>query len=233
MTSLYHGSDPQNIPTYTIGDAARYLRMPADTIRSWTAGRSYPTSQGERFFEPLITTAKRKPRLLTFTNLVEVHVLRAIRKHHKIRLDRVRTALDYVEEQFQVPHPLAREVFSTDGVNLFVERYGTLISASEQGQTNLKEALEIHLRRIEVDDSGLAIKLYPFTRSDEAHNPRIVVIDPRIAFGRVVIADTGIPTSVVAERYRAGDSIRDLAEDYDCSAPSIEEAIRCEMPTAA
>jgi uncharacterized protein (DUF433 family) len=90
-----------------------------------------------------------------------------------------------------------------------------------------------HLERIEPDDSGLAIKLYPFTRSDEAHNPRLVVIDPRIAFGRLVIDGTGIPTSIIAERYKAGDSLQDLTEDYDCDLSQIEEAIRCEIPLAA
>jgi uncharacterized protein (DUF433 family) len=145
----------------------------------------------------------------------------------------VRTALDFLEAQLNVTHPLAHEEFRTDGISLFIERYGTLINASAQGQTQLKAVLTQHLDRIEPDDSGLAIKLYPFTRSDEAHNPRIVVIAPRIAFGRLVIDGTGIPTSIIAERYKAGDSLQDLAEDYDCDLSQIEEAIRCEIPLAA
>ena len=32
---------------------------------------------------------------------------------------------------------------------------------------------------------------------------------------------------------RAGDSIEDLVEDYDCPPLFVEEAIRCEMPAAA
>jgi hypothetical protein len=28
MTDLYQGRDPRDIPTYTIPDAARYLRIP-------------------------------------------------------------------------------------------------------------------------------------------------------------------------------------------------------------
>ena len=150
-----------------------------------------------------------------------------------IQLDNVRTALDYLEAQLQVSHPLAHEEFRTDGISLFIERYGTLINASAQGQTQLKAVLTQHLERIEPDDTGLAIKLYPFTRSDEAHNPRIVVIDPRIAFGRLVIDGTGIPTHIIAERYKAGDSLQDLVEDYDCDLSQIEEAIRCEIPLAA
>lgn len=233
MTELYGGTDPRNIPTYSISDAARYLRIPTGTIRSWTVGRQYPTANGSNFFKPLIPILDLKPRLLSFTNLVEIHVLRAIRKNHKIQLDKVRIALDFIEGQFQLSCPLAGECFRTNGVDLFIERYGSLINASLRGQTEMKDAFNAHLERIEPDDTGLAIKLYPFTRSSEEDNPRLVVIDPRIAFGRLVIAGTGIATRVLAERYQAGDSIDDLADDYDCGRLKIEEAIRCELPAVA
>jgi uncharacterized protein (DUF433 family) len=226
MIELYGNTDPRDIPGYTIKDAAKYLRIPSGTISFWVKGRNYPTANGVIFFKPLIVTQELKPTLLSFTNLVEIHVLRAIRKHHKIQLDKVRKALDYIYEQFQVPHPLAHKEFRTDGVDLFIEKYGSLIKASKAGQTDLKDALNTHLERIEPDATGLAIKLYPFTRSHEEDNPRILVIDPRIAFGRLVIADTGIATSVLAERHHAGDSIDDLADDYECDRSIIEEAIR-------
>ncbi|MEQ8972941.1 MAG: DUF433 domain-containing protein [Coleofasciculus sp. C1-SOL-03] len=229
MNDIYGGKNPRDLPNYSIGDAARYLKIPAATIRSWTVGRNYPVSEGEKKFYPLIEVKKSQPIRLSFTNLIEVHILRAIRKHHKIDLDKVRATLDYINEQLQIPHPLAHQEFQTDGIDLFIERYGSLINTSKQGQTNLKDALKTHLERIELDDRGLAIKLYPFTRNGEQDNPRWVVIDPRIAFGRLVIAGTGIPTSILAERYKAGDSIDDLAYDYDCDRLKIEEAIRCEM----
>ena len=233
MNNLYGGLDPRNIPTYSVDNVARYLRIPACTIRSWTIGYSYPVKDGSSFFRPLINLHEAKrPLLLSFTNLVEVHVLRAIRQHHKIQLNKVREALDFVDERFQVSHPLANEDFRTNGVDLFIERYGELINASSGGRKELKEALNAHLERIEPDDKGLAIKLYPFTHSSEVNNPRLVVIDPRIAFGRLTIAGTGIATSVLKERYKAGESIEELAFDYDCDRLSIEEAIRFELPAA-
>lgn len=234
MNDLYGGKDPRTIPSYSIGDAARYLRIPSSTIRSWTVGYPYRVKDGSNFFSPLIDIHQRKPRiLLSFNNLVEVHVLRAIRQHHQIQLKKVREALDYLDEQFNIPHPLATEKFRTDGVDLFIEKYGSLINASQATQLDFKNELYTHLERIEPDDSGLAIKLYPFTRSHEENNPKIVVIDPRIAFGRLVIANTGIPTSILKERYWAGESIDDLAYDYECDRLTIEEAIRCELPNAA
>ena len=230
---LYSKTDPRDIPTYTIGDADRYLRIPPGTIRSWTLGRKASTAKGKKHIQPLIQIPEGKPRLLSFTNLVEVHVLRALRQHHKIQLDKVRTALNYTTERLGVPHPLARDCFQTDGTNLFVHCYGDLINASQDGQLALKEALSSHLERIELDDSGLAIRLFPFTRSREETSPRLVAVDPRSAYGQLAIVGTGIPTSIISERYRAGESIEELAYDYDCKPSLIEEAIRCELPVAA
>jgi uncharacterized protein (DUF433 family) len=60
-----------------------------------------------------------------------------------------------------------------------------------------------------------------------------VLIDPQISYGRPVLVGTGIPTAALAERYKAGDSIRNLADDYSLSTDAIEEAIRCELWTEA
>jgi uncharacterized protein (DUF433 family) len=230
MKNLYGETDPRDIPIYSISDAAKYLRIPVGTIRSWTVS----VSNGSNFSkpQPLILTQDIKPKLLSFTNLVEIHVLRAIRKHHQMQRDKVRIALDYIEEKFQVLHPLASEKFSINGVDLFIERYASLFNVSEDWRRDLKSSFNTHFQRIEFDKNGFAMKLFPFTASQEENNPRIVVIDPRIAFGRLVIAETGIPTIVLAQRLKAGESIQDLAYDYKCDRLKIEEAIRCELPAA-
>ena len=50
----------------------------------------------------------------------------------------------------------------------------------------------------------------------------------------MVIADTGIPTNIIAERFFAGDSYEQIAHDYECEIDKIEEAIRCvSRPIAA
>ena len=220
-------------PAYTVAEAAHYLRMPDETLRSWVVGRFYPASGQTRRFPPLIHADDPKHRYLSFINLVEGHVLAAIRRHHQVRLPKVRLALDYVRKQFGVERPLADVSFQTDGLDLFVERYGQLINVSREGQLAMKEILGVYLKRIERDIKGLPIKLYPFTRDSESEpsprsDPRIVVISPMVSFGRAVIAGTGIPASSIYERYRAGDSTARLAEDFRLETSAIEEAIRCE-----
>ena len=63
--------------------------------------------------------------------------------------------------------------------------------------------------------------------------PKSVVIDPTMSFGRPSIAETGIATAIVAERYKADESVEALAKDYGVPASSIQEAIRCELQLEA
>ena len=117
----------------------------------------------------------------------------------------------------------------TDNIDLFIERFGKLINLSANGQLAIREVLEDHLRRIEHDSSGFAVRLYPFTRANGANDPKVIVIDPHISFGKPVLMGTGIPTAIVTERYKAGESVDELASDYGLSRLQIEEALRYEI----
>ncbi|MBP0021144.1 MAG: DUF433 domain-containing protein [Cyanobacteria bacterium SBLK] len=108
-----------------------------------------------------------------------------------------------------------------------------MIDASKTRKTELTKTLNIYIQRIETDDSGLAIKLYPFTRNYEECNARVVVIDPHIAFGKMTIAGTGIPIDIIIERFCAGDSYELLAYDYECNIDKIKEVIRFNNPPIA
>jgi uncharacterized protein (DUF433 family) len=57
-----------------------------------------------------------------------------------------------------------------------------------------------------------------------------IMIDPRLSFGRPTIAGTGIPLSIVASRFRAGESISALAQDYRIPERSIHAAVRASIP---
>ena len=221
--------DPRELPNYRIPEAAHYLGIPPSTVRWWTLGQRYRTAAGVKMGKPVIVIPQHQPPLLSFINLVELHVLDGIRHQYQIPLPKIRSAVEYVVSQFSLRHPLAQGKFETDGVSLLIRRFGQLINASERGQLAMAEVLREHLQRIERDEEGLAIRLYPFTRYRHVQNPKLILIDPRIAFGRPVLAGTGIATSTVAERYKAGESIAALADDYGRQSEEIEEAVRCEL----
>ncbi len=196
-------------------------------------GRDYSAAGSTRRFRPLIALPDPQNTVLSFLNLVEAHTLSALRQEHGLRLPIIREAISYVRKTLGSQHPLAEHRFETDGINLFITHLGKLISASDGGQIAMREMIASYLKRVEWDEKGLAARLYPFTRSRGSDDPKIVVIDPLISFGRRSIAGTGIATAVVAERYKAGESTRDLATDYGCADAQIEEAVRCELSLAA
>ena len=228
---LYGGRNPREVPIYSATEAAHYLRIPENTIRSWAYGRVYPTSRGDRRARPVVPAVDSRSGL-SFINLLELHVLGAIRRQHHVDMKNVRAAIEFLQERFGREHPLIDEVMDTDGKHLFVRKYGTLINASKQGQGAMEAVLDAHLKRIERDEHGLAVRLFPFTRKG-TDAPRIVAIDPRVAFGRPVIIGSRVPTAEVADRFKAGESPADLAYDYGRPQAEIEEAIRCELETAA
>ncbi|MCC7177902.1 MAG: DUF433 domain-containing protein [Acidobacteria bacterium] len=234
----YGGRDPRQLPVYSAEEAGHYLWVPAPTIRSWVCGYQYPTKrEGSKQAPRIVVPASTDPLLLSFDNLVELHVLTAIRRVHGLMLTKIRRALDYVRTELATPHPLLTEEFETDGVDLFVRRLG-LLNASRAGQYAIEDVISIHLRRIERDERGLALKLFPFTRRPDQISaaeaaPRLIAIDARLAFGRPVIAGSRVPTQEIGERFWAGDSISVLAEEYGRSAAEIEEALRWERLTAA
>jgi uncharacterized protein (DUF433 family) len=195
------------------------------------AGQPYVAKGGERKYSPpLIEVPKGRPRLLSFSNLVEAFVLADIRRQHRISFPKLRRAVKYVSETMHVGRPLINARFQTDGTDLFVEKVGSLVNVSQAGQIEIRQALAGRLKRVEWDKQGLAVRLFPLPRAGApaAEQPRSIVIDPRRGFGKTVVAGTGIATIVIAERHRAGDSVSDLAHDYQLAPELIEDAIRFE-----
>ena len=223
-------NDPREQAAYSIPEAASYLEMPPATLRSWVLGRSYDTSTGSRFFQPLIDLADKKRRCLSFYNLIEAFTLNAMRRtEHHISMPSIRKALDYVKRQTKEKRPLLTEKFLTDGVDLFLDKYGQLVAVSKDGQLAIRAVMMDSLTHVRRDSKGMPSKLYLFVAPAAKPDASEVVIDPRIAFGNPIVDGTGISTAVLAQRYKAGDSIDELAEDFGLSRDAVEQAIRYEV----
>jgi uncharacterized protein (DUF433 family) len=225
--------DPRLEPAYSIAEAARILRLNAATVGAWAKGTTYGKGERRGQMQPVFEIAQKSPPSLSFMNLLEAHVLGAITRTHGVKLQKTRDALRFVAQHMNVSRPLLSQRFQTDGKDLFVEHLGHLVTASRAGQTVI-EALTLRLARIEWDEEGLGRALYPFTRPQiQESAPRLIRIDATIAFGRPVIAGTGIPAAEVAERFRAGESIDELCADFSRSQAEIEESIRWVAETRA
>lgn len=213
-------------PIYGLVDAAHYLRLPYQTLRYWT--------KGSKSVEPIVNLVSYDPPRMSFANLLECHMLSGMRKRYNLRLPKVRKALRTLAQMYPSPHPLIDRKLETNKIDVFIREYGDdeLLNLTHPNQRSFSEFLELFMERIEVIDNGL-LRFFPFVEKRSPSEPRIIMMNPAVSFGRPVIAGTGIPTAVIASRFHARESISDLAKEYGRTDQEIEEAIRWESRAAA
>lgn len=231
--NIYGGKDPRELPAYTVAEAARYLKLAPATLRSWILGRPYAKQDGRSAFsEPVINCPDPPKNRLSFWNLIEAHVLRSLRVDYFVSMKHVRIALSYAEKKFGIKRLLLSKELCTEAGSLFLKKYGELINLSKSGQLAMKEMLEDYLERVDWDVEKFPIRLFPFHREVPTAQKglkqdasKMIVIDPRISFGRPVIERKGISTATIASRIDAGESVQELAKDYGLETWEIKGAV--------
>ncbi len=222
MMKLYDSKQLMEAPAYGLVEAARYTGVPYQTLRYWVR------------VNPLIVLASDSPPRLSFMNLMECHMLSSMRTSYNVRIPKVRAALKELAQMHPHRHPLVDQKFETDDIDLFVREHGNVIvNLCRGGQLEFQQTIATHLKRIEMDATGI-YRFFPFIEHRTDREPKSIMITPVISFGKPVIAGTGISTAVIASRFHARESIRDLAEEYGRPIGEIEEAIRWEsrsLPT--
>lgn len=203
-----------DLPAYGSSEAARYLGLSPHTLSQWISVNG--------LIQPPIANA------LSFNNLAEAHVLKAMRRGHGLSMQAIRKALKELGRIRKTAHPLLDESFETDGVNLCIREDDRVINLSRKQQQEFRDLVAIYLHRVHRRD-GVATLLHPFITPDSLDQPEHISISPTISFGKPVLAGTGISTSVIVGRFKARDSVASLAEEYQIDATILEDAIRWEM----
>lgn len=216
-------TDRLELPLYGLSEAALYLRVPIKTLEYWAFGRGR--------ISPMIRVAAERPRALSFMNLLECHMLAAMRSIYDLRLPRIRRAVMQLSKTSGFKHPLIEQPLYTNGIDVLLKEIDKLINLSRGGQLAIPEIFEVHLQRIEYD-KGI-FNFYPFVRERSAAEPKFIVINPALGFGKPVIAGTGISTVVIASRFNARESVPELAMEYGLEEKQVEEAIRWETRAVA
>lgn len=222
--NIYGGKDPQDVAAYGVAEAARYLKIPPTTLRPWVAGRKYPRQKDTGFFSRLIVTPEDHPPRLSFNNLIEAYVLRALRANHQVSIEAVRDAIDAAQSQYQINRLLLSPELRTHAGKLFIEKYGELIHLTKSRQLVMAELFRAHVERIEWDQA-LPVRLYPFPSGAPGDTRRGIVIDARRAFGRPIISRRGISTAVIVQRIDAGELANEIAADYKLTDDEVLEAL--------
>ena len=112
----YRGRSPREIAAYNPFEASHYLRVPENTIRNWASGYSYGTRGGKLAqTKPLVRIADQRHHLFSFVNLLELHVISALRRDHNVHMSKIRRAIEYLEAPilrvcgFDTPFPYTLE----------------------------------------------------------------------------------------------------------------------------
>ena len=225
--------DPRELPVYSAGEAAHYLNLPVSTLSSWVKGRDYVAGGQKKRWGPLIQIADAERSLLSFNNLVEAHVLKAIRTRHGVPMRGVHVALDharrvhgierlFLSDELRAVEPKPTDASKKSAGALFLEKLGEVEQISEGGQLVIRNALARHLERIERDSRGMPVRLFPFVAR---YPERDILIDPRVSFGRPVLVKRGIRVATLVDRIEAGESIEHIADNYGLDPADIQRAL--------
>ena len=219
---LLPGLPPPTLrPVYTMTELVRYAKTSRSTARAWLRGYEYRTIGGPRAARPAAGN-RGSEELLTFYDLVEVAAIAAARRVG-VPLQRLRTAIDAGRNLYGWERPLVMERFKHDGHDIFVQD-------PDSGQpVNLSRwvrSRRAHIREVLKDldyETEMAARWWPAGRDGG------ILVDPAVSFGRPVIEPSGVSTIAVLERWRAGELIEELAEDYGIPPSRIESALRYEQ----
>ena len=215
-------------PIFTLRETAGYLGVPKSTIHEWarpSASRS-----------PLITVFPRHGREATvpFLGFAEAYVLSAFRRAG-VPLQRIRPAVQVLSREIGIDHALASKRLYTDGAEVLFD-YATQrrdddlleLVVLRTGQTQFSELVRDYLQRIIYGDDGWAsqVRLPIYGRAD-------VVVDPQVAFGLPIVTRGGARVEDLVDRFLAGDTISDIADDFGVPVDQVEDVIRVATRTAA
>lgn len=210
------------LPAYQVNDAARYARISTQTIRNWQKqdGNSTPA---------LAHRAKRAS--LSYFQLVEVAFVSVLR-NLGLSLATIKDARDYMAQQLHAEFPFVQHRFKTDGQRIMMDLpqmvKGTskdkLIVVNKGGQLAWQQILQHKFDEFDYT-KGLAV------RWRVAGQGSPIIIDPQIAFGAPSVK--GVPTWAISGRQRAGESIEDIAGDFDIPVSDVRKALQFEEASEA
>jgi len=219
---FYNGNDPRELPLYSVNEAGHFIGVFPSTLRGWV--------NGSKSRKPLVRIPDENDGRMSFNNLVEAHVLASLRRQHGIKMQSIRTAIEYAEREMRISPLLLRNELRTSAGDIFWLELNRLVNLSRSGQLAIRKLLESSLRRIERDSFALPIRLYPLINTGSER--KTVVIDPTIAFGQPVVQNSGISTVNIIRRIDAGESIEEVAHDYNLDEQDIEDVILYEKAAA-
>ncbi|MGH4022217.1 MAG: hypothetical protein ACRDT0_23880, partial [Pseudonocardiaceae bacterium] len=199
---------------YTVSEAARYLDVPASALATWTHSyRHKPVGRRDVIGAPILTALPRtgfRGPVIPFIGLAEGLVVTAMRRSG-VPLQRIRPALERLDEEFGLPHALASKRLYTDGAEILFDYAETGQDATaaraarelvvvRSNQRVFNEIVAAYLRRLEFGADGYARLIHL-----PAYEVAEVIVDPARGFGQPIFARGGARLEDALALFRAGE----------------------------
>lgn len=208
------------LPAYRVTDAAKYAGVTTQTAANWHYRSA--VSHGP------VLPGKQPGKHLSYLQLIELGVV-AVFREWGVPLESISRTREYTAQTFNSEFPFVEYRFKTDGFHLLMNlvdvvpelKRDDLIVADKSGQLGWASMMEDKLLQFDYDlQYELALRWFVAGRDSR------VVIDPRIAFGAPTV--DGIATWVLKGRWKAGETLADIREDFGLTEEQIGDALKFE-----
>jgi len=147
-------------------------------------------------------------------------------------MQRVRPAVRLLRREIGLDHALASRKLYTDGAEVIYDyaqsHRDDMLTVVRTGQQHFGEIIREYLEPITYGDDGWAARLRLPT-----YEHAQVVVDPERAFGLPIVVHGGARVEDLVDRFKAGDGIADISEDFGVPAPEVEDVLRVALRPAA
>lgn len=218
-----------NAPSYSIAETSRLIGVNPWTVRRYLQGYEYDYINSRMIQPPVVKgDIKDKTKYASFLDLIDLIFVREFMRRG-FGLPTLRKALDEAREWLGTHH-LARSVFFTSGnkeIILRLPKNGCMVKMLTFGQYEMPQIVEMLSDKLEFEDVtgyGFAKKWYP--RGVQG----LIVIDPRISFGRPTLKGRAVPTHNIYDLYLGEKKkIAPVSNWFRIPAPEIDAAIKFEQ----
>lgn len=213
---------------YTMGDVDRYLGLHPGTGRRWIDGYE----RAGRVYEPVVRRQRTGDDWVCWGEFIEASLLSAYRDAG-VSLQRLRPAVQRLRDVFETSYPLAAAApfLEVQGRELVMQVQSEVdlpcplaMVVVRSGQLQLADRMQDFVDRVDYDRGSQYARRLHVVRGGS------VSIDPQRAGGRPSVR--AVPTEILAEGYRAGESVAGLADLYELPSDDVEQALRYELVRA-
>lgn len=212
---------------YTIAEAARLTKLRSERARQWFRGREVENRIVKPFFQsdyPILD----EEYAISFLDLIELYIGGKLREAG-ISLQKLRTVYHELRRDYG-DHPFCTREIYYGGKQIFTrglnDEDGSSVIEAISRQHYFDKIILPFLEKIEYDKAT--------SLASRWHIAPGVVIDPRIRFGKPVVDETGISTTVLKQAFYAnGEDAARVASWFGVEAKSVLAAVDFENQLAA